>query len=125
MRPCEDSVDYTEDSCLLRCLVTKFVDEYKCIHPRLVGIDGSNLSAKVCGYSDLKDHAAGTDDGTDPGLVRIRQIYHAFDESSDIKVKKKLLCLVRCDLYNSGLFFNFCSLTGAVARDLAGRQGTN
>ena len=37
----------SEDVCLYSCLVTKFVEEFECIHPRLALMSNLNVSAEV------------------------------------------------------------------------------
>ncbi len=67
------------------CLVFKFIEEFGCIHARLVHYYDKieTNTTKICAYDDLVGHLSDHDPYTDPGLVKLREFYNAFDDSAD------------------------------------------
>ncbi len=84
---CDSTPGYNEDSCLKDCLVTKYIEEFNCIHTRLIPW-AKDKNIKVCSLDDLKDHLRDGDNYTDPGLLRLRELYNAFDVSSDVDMDR-------------------------------------
>ncbi len=86
VKHCEKSDNYNEDSCLMECLISKFIKEFGCIHARLANhfeIRQKNVT-KVCDFNDLVGHLSTKDPYIDPGLAKLRDLYNRFDDSADM-----------------------------------------